>query len=225
MKMIFEIPIGTPVEYMHSWHLALWILGTLILFIACVIFLKRSNQQGLIESQKQLFRSYASFAIFMGICRAFFMMAYNDLFDAYGILLHIGFFFGQLSLIPAIWVFEKYLVTKTRKVFTILAIALTIISVFGIFFTNQTIVDLLSQRFGAPVLAVVYFYLYIYIAKTTTGIMRRNSILMIIGFSVLCLGIIMDSIEIVKNPLIPLWISPVLFNIGGLIILITQRSK
>lgn len=223
--MIFEIPPGTPPEYMHSWHLALWVIGASILFVACVLFLKRSNQEGLIESQKQLFRSYASFAAFMGICRVFFMMAYNDLFDAYGLLLHFGFFFGQLSLIPAIWVFEKYLVMKTKKIFTILAITLALISVFGIFIPDQTIIDLLSQRFGAPVLAVVYFYLYIYIAKKTTGIMRQNSILMIVGFSVLCLGIILDSIELVKNSAIPLWISPVLFSIGALIILITQRNK
>jgi hypothetical protein len=221
--MIDQIPVGTPADYMHSWHLLLWIVAALILLLGAILFFKRSAKKGLIESQVQLFRSYGLFALFMTICRAFFMLAYNNVLDSYTLLLHIGFLFGQLALIPPIWMFEKYLVKNTKKVFTIIAISLAIISILGVILQDTVIVDLLSQRIGAPVLAVVYFYLYLYLIKNSTGEMKRKCIYMVVGFSILVVGIIFDSIELVSNPLIPLWMSPALFMAGGLLIVITQR--
>lgn len=223
--MILKIPTETPPEYMHGFNLFLWIsMIVLYLLVGTFIFFKQSNETD-VPTQKWLFASYGTFALGMGMCRVFFVLAFNDIGGQYQLLLHIGFLMGSISFTPVIFVYEKFIVKNTKKVFTILALVLLGISIYGVIDPTQKTLDLISQRIGGPILGVIFAYLYFVMLFNTSGELRRNSWLMLIGMLFIAFGMIFDSFEIVINPLIPLWISPLAFLIGGSMIGITQRKK
>lgn len=215
--------------YIRGAHLVIWILAISLMYFAASVFLVRSLKKGLIITQVWVFRSFALFFILMGFTRICFVLGYF-VEPYYNFLLALGYAFASLSLLPIIIVLEKWLITWSRKIFSILGLILTILSFyFVIFNVSGSELSRTIQTIGMPFMALSFVILYAWMIKNTVGEVRKKSIVTLVGMFVFVMGILLDGEALLysfygTNLLIPmLYLAPIVFMIG--IVMITYAQK
>jgi hypothetical protein len=157
------------------------IIGILITGILIVM---KSHKIDIVSSKKFLIGA-AMFALLMGLGRLVFL--YHDYFaddslDA--VLWTIASGLSLASLTSITFAIEKYIFQKTKMAASIVAsICIILVLIFG--FMNQLPLAKIPMYIGTGVAIVIPFFIYIYIAKISTGSLRRQAVIIITGMLVM----------------------------------------
>jgi hypothetical protein len=212
--------------YMRGVNLISWIIAITVMYVANYIFFLRAKRTDL-DSQKALFRSFGLFFGIMGITRICFVFAYF-IEPYYNLLLSIGYTTGAISLLPLILTLEKYLITQTKRFFSIVGIILTILGVVFLVLTffTPTISEVSRslQNVGMPILALAFVILYSIVIKYSTGTIRTKAIMTLLGMFIFVAGILFDSETLLEQNPATMHIAPIVFSIGIIITTMFQRS-
>lgn len=219
-------PKDIPVEVYSGLNLYLW-LGAVVLQFACsfLIFLRAKSTKD-VQILRSLLNGYTIFALSMGINRIFFLWAYlTPSWENYYLFLGIGYVFATGALVPVIFVLEKYFTKKSHFIFTVLTGILVIFSLISIFLPD----DLLQIRSLLQILgfgtSLIWFFLYFYIIKITTGQPRKKAIIIVIAVVLAALGFTIDSEMVISMQIVPFYVAPLLYIIGVVILTIALYRK
>ncbi|MHA1340825.1 MAG: hypothetical protein ACTSRZ_12555 [Promethearchaeota archaeon] len=215
--------------YVRGMHLIAWVIAIALMYISVFVFISRSKKKELIISQVWIFRSFALFFGLMGITRILFVFAYY-IEPWYNFFLATAYAFGALSLLPIVFVLEKWLIRWSRRIFTIIGIILNILSFYyAIFNVQQSATARLIQQIGMPFLALAFLILYLFLIKNSVGVVRKKAILTLFGMVVFVVGILLDSEQMLFSSLespyfiFLLYISPIVFSLGIILIVSSQK--
>lgn len=219
--MILAVPEGTPPIYYNNINLFIGIVSIVIFFvIAAILFVKKKDE---VETARRIKIGYGLFAIFYALCRVFFIIAvwfpdepWNP--NSYDFFVVIGYLFASVGLTSLIFVLEKYLITKTKRVFSVIGIVVSVllaITIVGQLLQLQVpvplIVDgeplnLLGQQtalyisvVASPLLIAVIAILYMYLAAKSTADLRKKAVLILVAIALIGIASIFDSETVVVS--------------------------
>lgn len=217
-----------------------WLIVIIYTSIIGILFLVKMSKAKEIKSQKEMFRSIAIFLfLFMGL-RVFFLLSdFERDANCESILYFQYVFMGYVCSVSAflslLMFGEKYLIKGTKHVPTIIILIGVVIDLIMVFTFPLIVNTIASNSPSTPIEDVIknvgtlvryfnYFInymsigiiliLYLYLIAKSTGGLRRNSIITVIGLAISSLSALLESDAILSSGLIPPYISPVLFALG-----------
>jgi hypothetical protein len=158
----------------------------------------------------------------MGGTRILFIIGFYipDSYDFYTLL---GYISGTSALIFWIYVLEKYLVKKTKKIFTLITLVSFSFSILALFNIIDRSIALNLQYILLPFAIAVILILYLYLIKKTTGTVRKKAVGILIGLALVLIGQVMDGETFISAlPTFPLLVAPIIM-IGGIITFIGSQ--
>lgn len=202
-----------PGLYKPGLALSLWWTSIGICMIIALLLIIKARKLTEMPSVHLLTLSYAYFFFAFGINRLFFIISYTTPYYNEG--LGIGYAFASSALIPVLYTIEKYIVKKTKFIFSILSIGIMLLCLLVMVFPDR----LLTIRYTAQSLALlpggVWFLLYFYMIKMSTGSPRNKAILSVFSILILVFGYFLDS-EFVYGLRLDFTVSlaPILYILG-----------
>lgn len=130
------------------------------------------------------FTGFGLFAFIFGLGRL--ILLYHDYFapdDIAILIIRIGMAFSIAGLTVLCLVIELYIFTKTRKVISMIGS----FCVIAIIFVPDSLVSTITF-IGAIICLLLPFGIYVYIAKSTSGDVRKQAIMVILGMIFLALA-------------------------------------
>ncbi len=218
--VLFYRPSDLPQDYMAGLDLYLWILSVVIMGIGLFLFQKHAKDKQILESTKKMYESFAVFCVLMTINKIVFILAYLSPF--YHEFLAIGYISAALSLVYMLFVMEKYIVQKTRYLFTGFSILIAIFMSTVLFLPEEleNIRNIgILMGFVAPLLILIVWFIA---AIRSVGTPRKKAIFTTLGFVLSYIGYFLDSETIIRQKIIDDAVAPALFCIGLLFILYFQ---
>ncbi len=211
--------------YYRGFNLILWILVCIVMFASSLIFFNRARNPKLIESQRANFLAFGFLMLFMDFTRISFIFSY--FFESYyNFLLALGYAFAAISLFPAVYVYEKFIITKTKHFFTIFSTIFVVIATIFLFKPAESDLSLTIQQIGMPVIAASFFILYIWMIRKSAGDVRKKSLKTLVGMIIWSLGIIFDSESLVASLDNFLWLvnlAAICMILGTIVITATHK--
>ena len=200
----------------------LTIIGTLFLIKA-----KKAPKE--VPSTGALFRAM-TLVLYLYIAARFFFILSDYERDPHGettlyfrfvALSYICGIFGYLGMM---YVFEKYIYKKTKFFLTYFVIIMLVVDMIMIFFPDlMGIVRYINYGLFYFEGAVLYL-LYIYVFRNTTGKLRKNALIAIIGLVIIAIAAILESDDLISSGLVLPYYSPILFAIGVTVFAYSQRG-
>jgi len=218
IKKLMEDPLW---GYARGYNMLLWIGVVLSLMISAIVLINRGRRKDIIISQKWIYRGFGFFLICFGITVIFYLFAYN-IEPYFDLLKECGYTFSIIAPILLILTIEKYMMTKTRRFFSIFSIGLAIFCIIYIFLSTESSTLRTITQSGAPVLMLIFVLLYIKVILLSIGKIRQKAIITFIGLLCIGIAIILDS-EAVMLTGIPLFIAPIVYMIGAILVGIYQK--
>jgi hypothetical protein len=225
---LFEVPIEYTIlydaGYMQGWHLIAWIAIIVMMYVFAVYGLIRAAHAEL-ASQKWFYRAFCWFLIFYGITNITIVLSiWSNAGNDYNFYQGIANFSGVVSLFPLILTFEKYLVSKTHFVFTIIGIVVVIlVGLVYVLMPNNPTVSLRIAQVGAPILLVIVVALFFVLISQSAGEVRKRAIYTLLGIAFAGFGAIFNGVDMIGLG-VPLYVAPILFGLGILLIVWSQMT-
>lgn len=214
--MLLSIPdnSGYTAGYMVGWHLYAWIAIICIMYLFAIILLTRVGRAKL-PVTKWVLRAFSWFLAIYGITNITIILSvWSPTPDDFNFWQGIANFSGLVSLILGVAVLEKYLVPKTHHILSIFGVIIIVIDfIILAFFPTQYLLSLRIAQVGAPILLVTIIGLYFVLIKQTTGTIRRQAIITILGIALCGIAAIFNGEDLLRIG-IPLWTAPLMFGIG-----------
>jgi hypothetical protein len=224
-----------PLPYDVNIKSMLWIPVMVYLAVIGTIFLiksKRASKE--IASQKAMYRGMAFiFYMYIGV-RLFFMLSdYTRVSPGYPTTGDTDLYFQFVALsyvcaitafINMIYAFEKYIIRKSKFIMTIVFVILLFVNIFLLFVPS--LMQTMRYINYVPLYIEIgtLFLLYLYLAKKTSGKLRRNSLIAIVGLIFMAVAAVLESENLSASGLILPYYSPLMFAIGATIFAIGQRQ-
>ncbi len=224
--MISQMPSAfRSIPYYQGLSLILWIASIVLLFFAGILFLIKGHKSEL-KSQKMMQVGNALFAIFFGLTRILFIVAVYEEYAGrhnYDFYTTLGYITALIGLIFWMFVLERYMIRKTKMIFTIIAIVsffIAMIALSGII-ERRAAVTLIYAIL--PFSLVIILMLYIFLIVKTTGEIRKKAIYQLLAIVLMLIGHFMDSEFFITNfAFIPLEVAPSIM-IAGVIVFIWKQ--
>ncbi|MBN2151035.1 MAG: hypothetical protein JW839_06310 [Candidatus Lokiarchaeota archaeon] len=161
------------------------VIGAFI--VSVLVLLKRRKTD--VKASRFYLLGIALFAALFGLGR--FVFLYHDYFapdplDAPVYL--VGQIFTLSSLIILAFTIETFIFTKTKRLITVIG-AISLVLVVAFSFPPGSI-STYAFIAGNGVLTVLPFFIYVYIAKISTGTVRKQAMFIIFGIVMLAISII-----------------------------------
>ena len=170
-------------------------IASIILCIAAGLLFFRKNEED-VEYFKRLKMALGIYVFLFAICRIFYILAVW-LPDYYDTCVKISYVSMSSGWFPIIFVSEHYLIKKTRHVFSIIALGLIAFMILGLFgLYDRHVLQFLLETLSA-ILGGFIAIIYVYLAITSIGVMRKDAELMIISIAVFAMGSYFDSEQII----------------------------
>jgi hypothetical protein len=216
--------------YYRGINLGLWIVVIVLLAVVSLIFIRRADIKDSLPSLVWLNRSFAFFFFFQGLTRISFVIGYFDE-SYYNLLLALGYVFGVVALLPLVITFERFIVTNTRKVFSILSIILTVIAASFLLYPANSSLSRTIEYACLPFVLAIFVVLYIWMVIHSPGDVRKKAIWTIIGMFIFIGGVLLDSetilYDLVSNNFqvtVIIILAPIVYAIGIIVITMNQRT-
>src|SRR5271157_2123580 len=223
---MFEVPIQyttlESVGYMQSWHLAAW-TGIIVLMYAFAILCLIRASRAQVVSQKWLYRAFSWFLCLYGLTNiAIVLSIWSNAGNDYNAYQALANFAGVVSLFPLILVFEKYLVTNTHSIFTIISILVIVLcGLVFLFLPNDPTLSLRIAQAGAPILLVIVLGLFIVLIRQSAGEVRTRGIYTLLGIGLAGFGAIFNGVDMIGLG-VPIYVAPIFFGLGIVLIVWSQ---
>ncbi len=200
--MILLLPIGTPDIYYHELNFIVELVSIITFFVvAGILFIQK---EGEIETARKIKRGYAFFAIFYALCRVFFIVAvwfhsepWSE--NSYDFFVVIGYFFACIGLTSMILVVERYLITKTHHLFTILGLIMSVLYFLAIISVLSQDLVLYLSYVSSPLLTVVIVFLYVYLAAKGAAELRKKALAILLSIAFIGIASIIDGESMIIN--------------------------
>ncbi len=227
--MLFALPYDVNIKTI------LWIPVMVYLAVIGTIFIRKSKKAPKeIVSQKAMYRGMA-FIFYLYIpVRLFFMLSdFERVRPGYPLVgdTDLYFQFVALSYVCAIsaflniiFVFEKYIIRRTKFIMTIVFGILLVVNIILLFFPSLMQTMRYINYVPLYIEVITLFLLYLYLAKKTSGKLRRNSLIAIVGLAFMAAAAFLESENLSASGLILPYYSPLMFAIGATIFAIGQRQ-
>lgn len=219
-----NIPITDPAGHYEGGNLVLWILFTVVLFASGTYFLIRALRSE-VAAQKKTEVGHALFCYLYGVARIFFIFAFhlNGGWD-YDLYCSIAYTFGMAGYTSLVIVMERYLLER-KPIFSIIGIIITAVSPIGMLGEIRETI-LLLVVIGSAVMGIALVLLYGILIRQSTGALKTNALLGLVGILVFITGIIMDGQFFLALEAVPSWVKLFLapgMTIGGFILWVYSR--
>jgi hypothetical protein len=205
-----------------GWNLYLWYSAIVVQLIISILLFVRSKKLKEMESVYRLVQAYGFFFLAMAINRFFFLWAYIPILGYfppnYSLYLGIGYIFCSAALVPVIFVIEKFIVKKTKYIFTVLCTLLVIMAIITIFLPDNLVEIRNTMQLMGLGTSLIWFILYFWMIKNTFGDPRKKAINTVLGVIIALLGFTLDSERFLQMNIIPVVIPPILYIIGSIIL-------
>ncbi len=207
-----------------------WLIVIVYLVILGIVFLIRmKNADRDFKSQRLLFRSLALVFYFYILNRFFFILSdfernLNNTTPFHYQLVNIGYIFSEIAFLNLLYFAEKFAIKKTKFLLTYITTIVIIIEIILVFNPAYFgIVRILTYSLSYTLLLLI-FILFLRLTINSTGILRRNFLLTLVGLVIIAAGGILETDVLLSTGIIPPWLTPVLFAIGATIITIGMRK-
>ncbi|MHA1682680.1 MAG: hypothetical protein ACTSUE_17205 [Promethearchaeota archaeon] len=195
------LPPGTPDIYYHGINFIFEVIS-ILLFIIIGLFLMIKKKEDDTDLHRKIKTGYGMFALFYSLCRIFFIIAVwfpDESWSAnsYDYFVVVGYLFATLGLTSIIIVVERYLVRKTRYIFTILGLIMVVIYGISVLGMIPQDMALLLSFISSPVLIGVLVILYLTVAIRGTASIRRTALLMLTTIFMMGVAAIIDGESLV----------------------------
>ncbi|MHA1791098.1 MAG: hypothetical protein ACTSVI_00550 [Promethearchaeota archaeon] len=200
--MIWELPEGIPAIYYHGINLYINIFG-ILLFIVFGLLLIFRHPENSTDIQNRINLGYGLFSIFYAGCRIFFIIGVwypneswsSNSYDSFTV---VGYFFAAVGMTSIIFVVEKYFIPKTKHLFSVLGIIISVIFALGIMMIVPRYFALYLSYISSPFLLAVLIILYLYLAVKGTASIRKNAITIIVAILLMGLAAVIDGEFVIK---------------------------
>ena len=194
MQMINALPAGTPDIYYHGINIYVN-LASITLLIVIGLLLFRKNEEDA-EYFKRLKMTWGIEFNFFAVCKIFFILAVY-IPEYYTIFVEIGYVWAYVGMSSIIFVNEHYLIKKTRHGLSFIALGMIVLFILGLL--GLLTRDILQgiQAITNSTLIMFLIIIYVYLAFTSTGAIRKDAVLLIVSMVFFSLGIILDGEQII----------------------------
>ncbi len=224
------LPYDPTIKF-YSWIFAI-IYTAVIGFLFFIKMLRISKEN---KSQKEMFRSIGLFFYFyigVRVCFLFSDFERNLHCEsiAYFQFVFLAYIFGVSAFLSIVNFGEKYIITRTKKKITYMIIICIIVDAVIIIFL-PTIVNLSNQQFNWTLKQTatyiryfnygiqyftggIIFLIYLYLIVKSTGRIRRNSIITVVGLGIAVIASFLEIDVLLSTGIMPPYLSPIIFCIG-----------
>jgi len=208
-----------------------WIIVLAYTGILTIIFIKRMVKADRnFPSQRFLYRSFAGVFICYIINRVFFILSdfERDLNDT--TILHYQFvlfayIFSSLAFLNLLYFGEKFIIKKTKFMLSYITIVVLVIELILVFFPEMFLLARAISYGLSYALMMLVLILFIRIIIKSTGAIRTDFIITLIGFVIIAAGAILETDALLTTGIIPPWLTPLCFASGASIVTYGLRSK
>ncbi|MHA1339621.1 MAG: hypothetical protein ACTSRZ_05795 [Promethearchaeota archaeon] len=185
LQLLFEV-LPTILERVDFY---LWIGAIILNFLFMAMMIPRFR-----EPETALSGLYFKGVFFFFLIHGFSRVAYliKDYFINEEVIYEIGVALGLASIVFLIYYIESSIYTKSRHMFFAYGIFSLIISIISVILTilglSSVVVSIILQYATLPVLGVVILWIYVYTAIKTTGRVRQNTIIVLVGIIIFMVG-------------------------------------
>lgn len=227
--------MSVPPEMLLEW---IFEIISMIVFEVCSIFFFIKSRRAEMKSQKWFFGGLGLFFVFWGLKSIIFLftdfigqyivVTFDPISIFYSISWKMGTGIGIAGLLSVILVLETYSV-KSKYVFSIITIVGLILALVLPIFGSETLWPArVASYVFLPWGALSIIGLYTYLSNKLTGDVKRETILILVGFILICLGYVL-SVELIKQSLpfqeIMQFIYPIVQIVGSLMFTIVYFRK
>ncbi len=200
-----------------------WVIVMGYLAIIGIFFLyKASKSSEEVISQKAMLRSIGLFFLLYLAVRFFFILSdYERNANGESLLyfryVAISYIFQIIAFINIIYVFEKYIIKRTRYMMSISILIVLGINVIIIFFPlYMSTARYINYGLLYTEVAILVL-LFLYLAIKTPGELRKNAIFTMIGLIILVAASFLDSDFLITAGIVQPYYSPIVYAIGATI--------
>lgn len=173
----------------------LWLFMIVALFSLGIIFLRRANdfKKKELKSTYQLNLGIGIFMIFYGITRIcfifsnFYSVYYNEQLIQFQIWIRIAYILSIFALAFLVFGLEKYFI-PTKGIASIILVIFGILTIF-LPYNVLRVIDYSVM----PIYMIFIMSSYVYLAVKSSGIIRRNALISLLGLLLFFIGIFLDS--------------------------------
>jgi hypothetical protein len=206
-----------------------WIIVLCYLVIIGIIFLRRmAKADKEFKPVRILYLSLALIFFFYIGNRIFFILSDFER-DLHGTsplhyqFVNIGYIFTELAFISLLYYGERFAIKKTKFILTYITIGIIVIEAVLVLNPEYfIIVRTLTYGLTYSLLALVLI-LFLRLTAQSTGKLRRNFLITVVGLIILSVGAILETDALLSSGAIPPYLTPILFAIGATIITLGLR--
>ncbi|MBD3351057.1 MAG: hypothetical protein GF364_06185 [Candidatus Lokiarchaeota archaeon] len=209
--------------YHRGINLALWISFICCLICLTAVYLYRAKKEDLIISQRWMFRSFSWFFLFITFTRILYIFAYWYE-DLYNLLKLTAYLCSLLSVMPLILTIENYIITKTKRFFSILSVILTLTAIIFLFMPEMLDLAKFILQIGATIMGFIFLILYLMVMVKTTGIIRKKTFFTFIGLAMFSAALLIGS-EVFLGWGVPINLPPIIYIAGVIIVGLSQKIE
>jgi hypothetical protein len=231
--MLNQIPSVFPSIYYDSIDYPLWIIVIIIGIINSIVFLLRTKK-ATTEIQKSIFGAMSGLMFFMAIMRICYTIASRFLIDQYDFWTTLGYITGIIGMAWFIFVYEKNLIKKTKFLLTIFSLSAIIVGTLSLFEIITRDYPRIYTSAAGTIDILVVIIMYSWLVKITTGSLRNQTIISLIGILLTFGGFFIDSeivfglfisLSVDVNTIFIVTLAPALQSIGMIIIVFSQKQS
>lgn len=207
-----------------------WLFASIYLLLISILFLyKMRKTPDEIKVQRLYYRAIAIFIISYVISRIFFTLSdferlVYDETDLYKQYVIIAYIVSSIGFINILYLLEKYLYRREKIILVYVMIVPTIAYSIFVFFPPFLdiirTVNVVTSLIGFGAILILYLYLYI----KSTGQVRKNTLVIVIGLLICAVGLLTDMEQLLSNGITQPYYAPILFSIGLSLFAYGQRK-
>jgi len=181
-------------------------------------------------SQRLFHRSMGIFFLIYIANRIFFILSDFER-NAFGKtdyhyqLVFIGYILVSIAFLNMLYWGEKFIVKKTKFVLSYITTAALIAELVLFFIPGLFGIGRLVNYGLSYFLMMLVLILFIKMIAQSTGEIKRDFILTLIGFLIIAMGSILEMDDLLSSGIMPPWLTPLCFAIGASIVAYGLRSK
>lgn len=206
----------------------LWVIVMVYLgIIGTYLILKSIKKEE--KSARSMSHAYAIFIYLYIVARLFYIFSdYERDSNAETLLYYryvaLAYVFQILGLLCIIFVLEKYVIIRTKRIVTYIILVLLGVNIIMFFFPNF-IPTVRYINYGILYFEVaLLIIIYIYLTLNTTGELRTKALLTVIAFFTMITGTILEIDALSSTGLVLPYYTPILFAIGASIFVYAQSK-
>ena len=198
--------------------------------LSIIFFIRMGKADKDFPSQRLLHRSVAGVFICYIINRVFFILSdierdLNNTTAYHYQLVVFGYIFTSIAFLNLLYFGEKYIIKKTKFILSIITIVVLIIETVLVFIPDMFLLARGVSYGLSYFLMALVLILFIRIIIKSTGSIRTDFIVTLIGFAIIAAAALLEMDALLSTGAIPPYLSPILFALGASVVTYGLRSK